>query len=74
MLLIADTWIGNPSSDDVVKISKKEAEEAAPEASGNVLDLMERLRQSLKADGGGGTHRPAKKRSARKKKSRTKAA
>jgi DNA end-binding protein Ku len=62
------------AGDDVVKIPAKEAEESAPEVSGNVLDLMERLRQSLKAEGGGGTHRPAKKRSTRKKKSRTRAA
>jgi non-homologous end joining protein Ku len=38
------------AGEDVVKIEEPESEEAA-EVSGNVLDLMERLRQSLKTDG-----------------------
>jgi DNA end-binding protein Ku len=61
------------AGDDVVRISPKE--EPAAEVSGNVLDLMERLRQSLETDGASeSAKRPAKKRTARKKRSRRTAA
>ena len=66
------------AGEDVVKIEERESEEAA-EVSGNVLDLMERLRQSLKTngasesgDGSGGGKRPRKR--AAKKRSRGRAA
>src|SRR4051812_27290019 len=54
------------AGEDVVKVTAAEEEETA-EPSGNVLDLMERLRQSLKTDGKiAGRKATAKKRTARK--------
>ena len=62
------------AGDDVVKITAKE-EEPAAEVSGNVLDLMERLKLSLKTDGASESgKRTAKKRTVRKKRSRSHAA
>jgi DNA end-binding protein Ku len=56
------------AGDDVVKIAEPEA--AAP--SGDVIDLMERLKQSLKNDAArGGKKRAAKKRTAKKRSRRS---
>jgi non-homologous end joining protein Ku len=63
------------AGDDVVKISAKEAEESTPVASGNVLDLMERLKQSLKTDGASESPKKrATRKTTRKKRSRHRAA
>jgi DNA end-binding protein Ku len=64
------------AGEDVVKVAAADAEEAAP--TGDVIDLMERLRRSLKTNGASenatsGTKRAVRKRTARKK-SRTRAA
>jgi DNA end-binding protein Ku len=54
------------AGEDVVRITESETDEAAA-PSGDVLDLMERLRQSLKADARSGGPRPAaRKRAVRK--------
>jgi DNA end-binding protein Ku len=55
------------AGDDVVKVTEPETEEA-PAPSGNVLDLMERLKQSLKTNGAseGAGKRTGRKRAARK--------
>ena len=58
------------AGEDVVKIEKPESDsEEAAEVSGNVLDLMERLRQSLKTNGGseGGAAKAPRKRAATKR-------
>ena len=54
------------AGDDVVKIEKAEREEESAAPSGNVLDLMERLRLSLKTDGASEASTPPRKRPARK--------
>lgn len=51
------------AGEDVVKITEAETEEAAT-PSGDVLDLMERLRMSLKTDGKSGGRKPAAKKRA----------
>jgi DNA end-binding protein Ku len=55
------------AGDDVVKITPAEREEEAAVPSGNVLDLMERLKQSLKTNGASESGGSAGKRGARKK-------
>lgn len=54
------------AGDDVVKITAADREEAAAVPSGNVLDLMERLRQSLKTNGESESEKPAPRKRARK--------
>jgi DNA end-binding protein Ku len=65
------------AGDDVVKITASESEPAEP--SGDVLDLMERLRRSLKTDGasessGGSGKKPSPRKKGAKKRSRGQAA
>jgi DNA end-binding protein Ku len=67
------------AGEDVVK-AKRSKEEEAPVASGDIIDLMERLKKSLKTNGAseGDAGRPAKRTrrrtAAKKKRSRRKAA
>src|SRR4051812_40729587 len=65
------------AGDDVVKVKAVKSEEAA-EPTGNVLDLMERLKRSLKTDGesegGSGSGGPKPRKKAAKKRGRGRAA